>query len=153
MLNVCEKYMTLIKGEIPNTLHSYIQGLPHKTMIGCVIFFTNWSGQRPMEKLRQHNGLIAHSLACGGTGPLNLWLEPGHRKGAEAQGEVGSEGSALSCPEERVLNQPSLLSKEGLQQLLPGPDFRQFAFTRRARGDANTHTTKLLQNYDWSLNC
>lgn len=67
-LNVCEKYTMVMEGEIPNLPNSYIQGPEHNAMIGCVIYFTNWSGQRQNEKLRLHSCIIAHSLACGGIG-------------------------------------------------------------------------------------
>lgn len=95
-LNFYDKYMTLIKGEAPNTLNSHTQGPPHKTMIGCVIFFTNWSRQRQNETLRLHNWLIAPSLACGGTGPLYLWLAGARgreRKPRETLGQRAQPGA------------------------------------------------------------
>ena len=38
--NVCEKHVTLIKGEIHIYLIPLLWTPPHKTTIGCVIFFS-----------------------------------------------------------------------------------------------------------------
>ena len=65
--SVCEKHVTLVNGEIHIYLIPLLRTPPHKTTIGCVIFFfTDGSGQRQNEKLKLHGGLTAPSLTWQG---------------------------------------------------------------------------------------